>query len=235
MQFWLTPPPAWSFLNQALQPLSMLPRQDPAIAATYPDSETIEYASGWVRYDWLGETILGHGGIWEGYRTQILLIPRRNLGLALVANRHRTRMNLPLGHRLLAHALGRRPPRSLHWHYAALDLAESARKDQKESWWRQQRRPDRPPAFPLRHYLGRYQHPAYGLIEIVQPDPQGPLRARWSSFEWMLEPVAGEAFRMIGTTIDNDWLEFRMDPRQPGHPDALRWGSLIFLCRPVGT
>src|SRR5262249_36297357 len=55
-----------------------------------PDTVQISYAMGWVVYDHRGKAVAAHGGIWDGFRILMTLLPDDQLGFAVLANLHET-------------------------------------------------------------------------------------------------------------------------------------------------
>ncbi|HEY1381284.1 MAG TPA: serine hydrolase domain-containing protein, partial [Gemmataceae bacterium] len=71
-------------------------RMTDAIRAANPDTVQMSYGLGWVIQDYRGHLLVSHGGVIDGFRTHITLMPREGYALALLSNRHQTRLNLAL-------------------------------------------------------------------------------------------------------------------------------------------
>ena len=83
-------------------------RKDEAVGPVYPDSHQVSYAMGWVVYDHRGKLVVAHGGVIDGFRAQVTLLPNEKIGFALLNNLHETKMNIALGNMLIDHLLGLR-------------------------------------------------------------------------------------------------------------------------------
>src|SRR5262245_61449308 len=72
----------------------------------HPDTTRMGYALGWVVQDHKGLRLVSHSGVVDGFRVQVTLVPAKRLGLAVLANVYRTRLNLALSYTLLDRLLG---------------------------------------------------------------------------------------------------------------------------------
>ena len=219
----LKPGPVVRLLGDLHRPLTLMPLSDPAIAVVYPDSGKVSYAMGWVAYDWRGIQVLGHGGILDGFRSQILLFPQAKLGIALYGNLHQSKMNIALGHDLAAVLLNLPHKRNLTMHYRLLENAEACRKTDALAKRNAERHADRLPGWPSERYLGSYRHVAYGDFTVARLE--GELEWKWSGFRGRLEPFQAEAFRTRDGDFTDELVEFRS--RATG-PDAVRFNGIVF-------
>ena len=78
-----------------------LMRLEGAAKALFPETVQASYAMGWVVSDYRGLKVVGHGGLIDGFRIQITLVPEKELGFAVLTNLHDTRMPMALTNTLI--------------------------------------------------------------------------------------------------------------------------------------
>ena len=205
------------------RPITPMSMDDPEIQAIYPETVQASYAMGWVVYDWRGLKVLGHGGILDGFRTQILLFPASGLGIALFGNLHRSKMNIALGHDLAELLLDLPKTRNRTMYYRLIEAAEAARKANAVLERIGARGPAQAPRWPRSGYTGVYRHPAYGDFTVTPS--AAALQWKWSTFTGRLEPFQAEAFRTTDGAFTDELVEFRS--RADG-PDAVRFNDVVF-------
>ena len=66
-----------------------------------PETVQLTYAMGWLSYDYRGKRVISHGGMIDGFRVQLTFLPDDDLGFAVLANLHDTRMTLALTNSLI--------------------------------------------------------------------------------------------------------------------------------------
>jgi CubicO group peptidase (beta-lactamase class C family) len=144
----------------------MVIRQSAADRALFPDTVQSSYAMAWVVLDHRGLKLLAHGGELDGQRTQILLVPEKKLGLAVLSNLHQTPMNAALAFTLVEEVLDlprKRDWNALHQSVRKRRVAEQAEK-RKEHLAR--RKHGTTPSRELAAYAGVYEHPAFGKVTL---------------------------------------------------------------------
>jgi len=173
-------------------------RRNAEMAATYPDTVQTSYAMGWVVYDYRGHAVVGHGGIIDGFRAQITLLPDAKIGFALVNNLHGTKMNLALGNILIDRLLGL-PAKDWHAYYQKLEADEAAAREKAIASRMLARAPNPMLRIPLAGYIGEFEHPAYGTATVKVKD--GKLTLEYSSFALPLEHWEWHRFRILGDSV----------------------------------
>lgn len=183
-------------------------RKEGSIASIYPDSRQISYAMGWVVYDHRGKLVVAHGGVIDGFRAQITLLPEENLGFAMLNNLHETKLNIALTNALIDRLLGSEPK---DWtaHYQKVDEAERAEKTAAKEKRDRDRKATVPAIAKLEGHLGEYEHPAYGSGKVKLEG--GKLVWIWSSFRAPLEHWQAETFRATAGYFDDELFEFTAD------------------------
>ncbi len=157
----------------------------------HPDTTQMSYGLAWVIQDYKGHKVVAHSGVLDGFRVQLTMVPKANLGFAVLANLHGTRMNLALSYALLDRLLGLEK-RDWHAH-----LLKEVRKDEEEGAKAQRDRlaarhhgtqPTRLPGA----YAGAYAHPAYGTVRIALE--RGRLVFHWGNFHGPLDHFHYDTF-----------------------------------------
>jgi len=173
-------------------------------AATHADTVLMSYGLGWVIQDYRGILLWSHTGMIDGFRAQIALAPRAGYGVAVLSNRHQSRMNLALINTLLDRLLGL-PPRNWDGHLKRI----VAREDEiaAESRAEHERR-RQPPARGTKAYVGRYEHPAYGAMTVTADG--GNLQWEWNAFRAPLRHNRGDVFDVAEPALNEPEVSFEV-------------------------
>jgi CubicO group peptidase (beta-lactamase class C family) len=183
-------------------------RMDGLVRAANPDTLLMSYGLGWLIQDYRGHLLVSHAGVIDGFRAHLTLLPRDGFALALLSNRHQTRMNLALSNALVDRLLGL-PPRDWNAHFQALVRKEDEAKQEARRRREQGRRPDVGPSRPLAEYAGVYEHLAYGPARVRLDG--GRLRWEWSGFRDGLGHYAGDTFAVDDEDLDDPLVEFKVE------------------------
>ena len=126
------------------------------------------YALGWSVRDWRGTKILDHGGAIFGVQTYIVLVPSRDLGIAVQMNAEDFQVMRAIAAELLDHYLGD-GGQDVDW-LAAFDEFAQSRIDgglaALDASAEKRAGATGTPSLALADYAGRYSDPWYGPIEI---------------------------------------------------------------------
>ncbi|WP_439624819.1 serine hydrolase [Gemmata sp.] len=180
-------------------------RLDGLAKALNPDTAQLSYCMGWLCYDHRGKKVLSHGGMIDGFRVQVTLVPGENLGVAVLANLQETRMNAAVTNALV----------DLYCDLEARDWNAFFRKvaDQEAADRRAalevrdaSRKPDAKPSLPLANYAGEYANPAYGTLTVSCAG--GKLALKWSSFACPLEQFEADTFRVTSGFFEDRLVTF---------------------------
>jgi CubicO group peptidase (beta-lactamase class C family) len=178
------------------RPHTPMPLDDPDIGSVYPDAVQVSYALGWVVFDRRGSPVLAHGGQIDGFRAVLLLLPRQQVGVAVLCNKDRTLMPVALAYGIADLALGG-PAADWDAHFQKVQADRDARPPLRAG---------AVPARPLAEYAGTFTDLAYGDAVVSAAD--GNLTFAWSSFRPVLLPAGGDCFRMGGGPLDGREVEF---------------------------
>lgn len=208
-------------LAETRRPHTVMPMADPGIGPVYPDTAQASYAMGWVVYDHRGLLVNAHGGVIDGFRAQVTLVPGKNLGIALLNNLHQTRMNVALTNRLIDHYCGL-PGRDWDDYYLKLEAAEKAGRAEGLAARDRQRR-GTPPSAPIAAYAGTYADAAYGEATVTHA--AGGLTWAWGNLTVPLAHYDGDVFRFTAGPAVDELVAFRVER---GTPTTMRCLTRVF-------
>lgn len=173
-----------------------------------PETQLMSYALGWVVQDYRGHLLVSHAGAIDGFRAHITLMPKEGYALALLCNRHQTRMNLALSNTLVDRLLGL-PPRDWHDHFRKVVQREETVAAEARAQREAGRQPDQKPSRPLSEYAGAYSHPAYGIADVSLR--HGELHWKWSGFAGTMSHYAKEEFEVNDENLTDKAVAFRVE------------------------
>ena len=131
----------------------------------YPSNHFMAYALGWVLEDYRGRLIIWHNGGIDGMLSHQGFLPEENLGVVVLTNSDRNRLDAALFYRIVDSFLGE-PVKD--WSQVFLTQAkegeakaEEARKKAEEG-----RVPNTKPSLDLAGYCGVYENEMYGTAEV---------------------------------------------------------------------
>jgi CubicO group peptidase (beta-lactamase class C family) len=194
-----------------------------AARAMNPDTDKLGYGLGWVVSDHRGKRVVAHGGLIDGFRTQITFLPDDRLGIAVLNNLHETRMNQAVTNTLIDRYCGL-PDRDWNGFFLKVVADADAAKRAATAARDKARNPDRKATLPVERYAGEYDDPAFGTATVTLTD--GRLMLAWSSFRCPLEHYDGDTFRVIEGYHADRLVEFATDPTRG--VVALRFIGVVF-------
>ncbi len=170
-----------------------------------PDTVQLSYAMGWLVYDHRGKKVLSHGGLIDGFRTQITFLPNENLGIVVLVNLHDTRFNAAITNSLIDLCCDL-PPKDWNEFFQNIVTNETADKKDKKAAQNKFYDPKAKPTLPLAGYAGEYSHPAYGDAKVSVDGKK--LILEWSSFRCPLEQFKGDTFRVAEGYFQDQLIPF---------------------------
>ncbi|MFO0848615.1 MAG: serine hydrolase [Gemmataceae bacterium] len=209
-------------LRETRKPHTPMPLSDPGIGPVYPDTTRADYALGWVAYDYRGVNVVAHGGMIDGFRAIMVLLPDHAVGFAILCNLDRTKMPVALANTLIDRFLGL-APKDWDAYFQKLEADEAAGRAARLAARDAARTPGTTPTLPLDRYAGEYADPGYGPSRVSAEG--GKLVWAWSSYRCELEHYHRDVFRISGGQFADDLVEFRV---RDGVPDALRSVGVVF-------
>lgn len=168
-------------------------RLEGASKELFPDTVQMTYAMGWVVNDYRGLKVIAHGGLIDGFRIQITLVPEKELGFAVLTNLHDTRMPMAATNTLIDLYCGLKP-KDWNAYYRKLVDDETAEKKAALAARDKARDPNAKPSLPLADFGGEYNHPAYGTAVVTCTN--GKLSASYSTFRYPLQHYEQDTFRI---------------------------------------
>jgi CubicO group peptidase (beta-lactamase class C family) len=147
-------------------------------AVEWPEIGATQYGMGWFLTDYRGRRLVHHGGNLRGFSTLVSFIPREKLGVVLLSNAGASPLRAPLTYSIYDLLLDLSP---LDWfgryRRYANQIAMSAKKAKEgEFSLRKIHNKTLPTPASLREFVGRYEHPAYGIAYVELRGKQFLLR-----------------------------------------------------------
>jgi CubicO group peptidase (beta-lactamase class C family) len=183
----------------------------------FPYTHQMSYGMGWAIYDYRGRRVLAHTGVIDGFRTHLVLIPGDQLGVVVLSNLHATSMNLALANTLVDRFLDF-PPEDWYRRLRRVERKQRVREAEAERARLARRRPDTHPSRPLSAFVGAYEHPAYGRVQINLD--KGTLVWRWGNWNGQLVHFHYNTFLLPLPLLGNPEAIFSLNPE--GAVDRMR-------------
>lgn len=143
------------------------------------DATQASYALGWHITDYRGHAVHLHSGAVDGFRAEIVLVPRKKLGLIVLTNLEEMGIVHAASRNLLDYLLGLEKK---DWNTFFDEERKKARTDEEERLRKRLvGRIRGTKAKDLDLFIGKYSEPAYGTVKIARKDNE--LVLTWSSFE----------------------------------------------------
>lgn len=187
----------------------MVLRPEGPLSVFYPDAERLAYAMGWVVSDYRGLTMVDHGGGIDGMTALVALVPERELGVAILANRQLATPPYPILYPVLDRLLGMEPvDRSAAFRAVAQRAAAMATSGP-------QRIEDAPPSREPDAYAGSYESGPLGRATVRAEDDG--LVFELGSLTGSLEHWHHDTFRVPWAdrawraAAGPGWVTFRLD------------------------
>ncbi|HEX5409361.1 MAG TPA: serine hydrolase [Gemmatimonadaceae bacterium] len=181
--------------------------------AMFPDTHFMAYGLAWSLRDYHGRKMDGHGGVIDGMRTEIGLIPELHLGVVVLANLDETDFPTAMLYRVLDAYMGA-PPRDWSTLMLAAAKKAQARDDSTRRAFEAARVPNTHPSLPLDKYAATYQDSLYG--SIVVSDSAGRLVVSFGpSFTGDAEHWHFDTFKVTwrDPALGDTWITFTLDAK----------------------
>jgi CubicO group peptidase (beta-lactamase class C family) len=198
-------------------------RLEGSVREMHPDTHQLSYAMGWLVFDHRDKLVVAHGGVIDGFRVQITLLPQEKLAFVVLSNLHETRMNQAVSNTLIDLYCGL-PARDWNGYFGKVVAEDEARKRSEIESRNKARKPDTRPSLPLTGYANEYRDPAYGKAKVVADG--GKLVLEWSSFRCSMEHFQDDTFRITDGYLEDRLVEFAVAPGRGAV--ALRLIGVVF-------
>jgi hypothetical protein len=170
-----------------------------------PDTTQLSYAMAWLVYDHRGKKVISHGGLIDGFRIQLTFLPEENVGFAIMANLHDTRLTAALTNSLIDLYCDL-PPKNWNRFYHKIVAEDKNAKEAANAARDKLRDPQVQPTCPLQAYAGKYSQPAYGVATVALQAQR--LVLSWSSFRCELKPFKGDLFQIADGFFEDQLVSF---------------------------
>ena len=78
----------------------------------FPETHFVAYGLGWSLRDYRGKKLVGHGGVLDGMRTEVLMMPEERVGVVVMANLDGTNLPNAIAYRVMFRTDQKRAPRA---------------------------------------------------------------------------------------------------------------------------
>jgi CubicO group peptidase (beta-lactamase class C family) len=180
-------------------------RMEGMVKVLNPDTVQLGYAMGWLVYDYRGKKVLSHGGMIDGFRVQLTMLPDEKLGFAVLCNLHDTRMTAALTNSLTDLYCGL-PAKDWNAYYRKIVEDETAERKRAIEARNKARDPNAKPTLDVAGYLGEYTHPAYGAAKVMEKD--GKLVLTFGGFTVPLEHFEHDTYRVTEGFFEDQLVVF---------------------------
>jgi CubicO group peptidase (beta-lactamase class C family) len=195
------------------QTLILPPTLPAPVALTSPNFQ--DYGLGFFIQDYRGHKIITHSGAILGGLSALVIVPEKNLALAVMINSEDSGARWSVFYHLLDHYLGLPSP---DWPALYGESFDKIHADAEKSAaaGRGATHPERGPSLPVGAYAGVYRDPWYG--DAAFTSTPGGLRLRFTrtpGMEGALEHVQYDTFRARWSDrdIEDAFVTFTLDPQ----------------------
>jgi CubicO group peptidase (beta-lactamase class C family) len=154
-----------SSLGETQRPQMVIPLEG-IDRAIHPDTVQLSYGMGWVIQDYRGRRLVSHAGIIDGFRCHLTMVPDDNIGIVILANLHRTRLNQALSNTLVDRLLGL-PVKDWNALLAAVVRRETASAEETLRLREAARHSGTRCSLPESAFVGSYENPAFGTVRVT--------------------------------------------------------------------
>ena len=149
-----------------------------------------------------------YGGVIDGVRVQLTLVPKKKIGIAVLCNLHRTYMTQALTNSLLDHF--RAAPKT-DWNAHVQTVVRKYEEQAAENLKKEiaKRHNDTKPSRELSAYAGNYEHAAYGTVRVALE--RGQLVWTWNRLGGPLEHFHYDTFVLRDDVLQEPFVQFVLD------------------------
>lgn len=151
------------------------------------------YGLGWMITPYRGHLVVHHGGNIDGFSAMVALLPKDSMGFVILTNKNATPAAGILRNELADQLLGLE---DIAWSKKNLEQVEKAKaaseKAKTEKDLNQVKGTS--PSHSLVDYTGKYEHPAYGIMEIVLEE--GKLKTKYHTLELAIDHYHYDLFEV---------------------------------------
>ena len=133
--------------------------------SNFPSKHFSGYGLGWDLYDYHGRLIVNHGGGYDGFISQTILVPEENLGFVILTNSNSFYPYAMMYH-ILDIYLNAEEANDWGGYFLELKKQGDARKEKEKEEMKASRVFDTSPHLELSQYVGEYHDPKYGSVYV---------------------------------------------------------------------
>ncbi|OGD18446.1 MAG: hypothetical protein A2Y69_03645, partial [Candidatus Aminicenantes bacterium RBG_13_59_9] len=131
----------------------------------FPTNHFIAYGLGWVLEDYRGRLIIWHNGGIDGMLSQQGFLPEENLGVVVLTNSDRNRLDAALFYRIVDAFLGE-PVKDWSQTFMAQAKEGEAKAEEARKKTAESRVQNTKPSLDVANYCGMYENKMYGTAEV---------------------------------------------------------------------
>jgi len=194
-------------LEETHTPQTIIPI-GPATRLLDPDTNFLTYDLGWNSFDYHGELLVAHAGALNGFRTNVALLPKRNLGIVILENIGRGSALAALRNTILDQFLGA-PARDWNSLLLESERSDDAKAEAKQAEREAKRATAAKASHDLSAYAGTYHNAGFGDVTIAFAN--GALVLHWERLTIPLVHENYDSFSAIDSVEDIDEpVQFRL-------------------------
>ncbi len=185
-------------LAQILSPQVVVPDR-----LRYDELFYASYGMGWRITAYRGHPLVYHHGAIDGFSAMVSFMPRDHIGIVLLNNLDDTPVNSILAYNIYDRLLGLG---QVDWNQRVKDERAKSRQDAEAAKKAREKEliPNTQHSHDLDKYVGRYEHPGYGILTIAKEG--NGLRAEFNTMAFALSHYHYDIFEMTNVGIDFDQL-----------------------------
>ena len=152
------------WLHEMHEPQTII-RPGEILPAEFPEIQFTSYGLGWFIESYEGHKIVHHGGTVEGFKSEQMFVPGKNIGISMLCNLNQTKALSALGYRLLDELLGEEQS---DWNKKFLDACKEAAEKNSEAMKSAMEAAGKlvKECNDMEQYKGTYVHKAYGEAKV---------------------------------------------------------------------
>jgi len=139
------------------------------------------YGMGWMITSYRGHLRIEHGGNIDGFSASVCLLPRDSAGIVVLTNMDGTNLPSVVRNYSIDKILDLN---EIDWSARLLKDVNKMKDELKKSEEKKEEVSETTPSHPIKDYVGKFEHPAYGTIEITNSGDE--LNIHFHSFDMKL-------------------------------------------------
>lgn len=165
------------------------------------DGGLVTYGQGWMKHSFQGHETVGHGGSFNGYRTHIIFIPEKRIGVVVLTNLNLSHAMTAASFVTMARLMGN--DQTDHWidHFSNFEAFSAKAEEDAKREFESGRDLTKKHRHSLKDYTGSFHHPGYGTFIVSLRD--NTLQQTYDGRTYKVSPYAGETFETHYQSTEN--------------------------------